>query len=63
MSSVFAYFAGFEGEYLLYLTEKRVERAEKDDAKMVAGLFTQAPKRWLSAKTRTVSPVCFLSVL
>ena len=43
-SDIFARFAGFEGEYLLYLTEKRVKQAEIDDAKMVAGLFTQAPR-------------------
>ena len=32
----------FEGEYWMYLTEKRVKEAERGDAKMVAGLLSQA---------------------
>jgi hypothetical protein len=34
--SIFACFTGLEGEYSLYLTEKRVKQAEIDSAKMVA---------------------------
>jgi len=33
---VFDHFVGFEGEYLLYLTEKREKWAERGGAKMVA---------------------------
>jgi hypothetical protein len=33
---VFACFAGFEGEYLLYLTEKRAKQAERGGAKPAA---------------------------
>ena len=33
---VFARFAGFEGEYLMYLTEKRGKRVETGGAKMTA---------------------------
>jgi len=38
-------FAGFEGEYPLVLTEKRVKWAETGGAKMIAWLLKQAP--WL----------------
>ena len=33
---IFVRFAGFEGEYHGYLTEKRVNRAKTDGAKMAA---------------------------
>jgi len=42
--SFFVHFAGFEGEYLSYLTEKRVKGAEKSDEKMVALLLTRASR-------------------
>ena len=42
-SNVFDRFAGFEGEYLLYLTEKRVKGAERGDAKMAAGFVQRLP--------------------
>ena len=42
-SDFFVHFAGFEGEYSKYLTEKRVKWAEKGDVKMVAGLVKHAP--------------------
>jgi len=35
---VFVRFAGFEREYLLYLNEKRVKRAERSGAKIIAGV-------------------------
>ena len=35
--NVFVRFAGFEGEYLVYLTEKRVKWAEIGGAKMMTG--------------------------
>ena len=38
MPIVFAHFAGFEGEYFVYLTEKRVKWAERGGAKVVAGV-------------------------
>jgi hypothetical protein len=37
--SYFAHFAGFEGEYLLYLTEKRVKWAEKGGVKDGGGTY------------------------
>ena len=42
-SSVFVRFTRFKGEYWVYLTEKRVKWAGRGDAKMVAGLLSQAP--------------------
>ena len=42
-SNVFVHFAGFEGEYYVYLTEKRVKWAERGDAKMVAIVLNKAP--------------------
>ena len=46
-SDFFVHFAGFEGEYLKYLTDKRVKWAEKGDVKMVTGLVKQAPSAWI----------------
>ena len=43
MPNVFVRFAGFEGEYYVYLTDKCVKWAERGDAKMVVGLLSQAP--------------------
>ena len=42
-SNVFVHFAGFEGEYYVYLTEKRVKWAERGDAKVVAIVLNKAP--------------------
>jgi hypothetical protein len=40
---IFVRFAGFEGEYLTYLTEKRIKWAEIGGAKMMAIVLNKAP--------------------
>ena len=42
--NVFVHFTGFKGEYLVYLTEKRVKWAERGGAKMAAGVVAVESK-------------------
>jgi len=59
-SDFFVHFAGFEGEYSKYLTEKRVKWAEKGDVKMVTGLVKQAPSSGRASPSPTALYHIFL---